>query len=757
MAAISKEIALKDLNYTKAFTKVYQENLNNPLALREAACLKVQYPALCGDIGKGHMFAGKVKPEEYTIKFSTQADSSTLPLQCGYSLNKGYLLDIGKVLGGAFEKDAEELAAYWDQECTFRKVHDLYPQELNDYCRRGRIAFLKENEGNILHNINIRMAGVMLDYDKLLRLGIPGLLALLEEKKAKTDEAGRITYSAMKGALEALTAACRYYEDQAKKLAAETLDIYWKKDLFDMAEALNRIQHTKPGTLREAIQLFWLYTIVAETRNYGRMDIYLGDFYANDLNKGTITSAEADRMLENLWRMIFEQGFNPSDMRIVVGGLGRRNEENADAFALAAMEATRRHKKIVPPLTLRFYKGQNPKLMDKAFDVIGEGCLYPMLYNDDLNVPGVQEQFCINREDAEQYLPLGCGEYIIDKKSIGSPNTVMNLTKALEAVLHNGKCGISGRTVGLKTGELREFTTFDRLYEAFKVQLDYAAEMSVRNHLLEYEGERSHGAFLFNSILLDDCIDRGRTILEGGVRYLGGCIEGFGFTNAGDSLMTIKDLVYDKKIMSLEKLVQILDANFEGYDREHKMMLDTPKFGNDSDAVDHIVVDLCSYISRVVNERGREKGLDFYIISSVNPGGFGYGRLTAASADGRKKNAPFAVGNSPTAGYDKSGLTALMNSVSKSSPVNGGMITNFKLSRQMFLTGRKKTEAMFDAYFENGGFQANITVVNRGDLEAALKEPEKWPHLLVRMGGWSARYIDLSRDMQIEVLNRTLY
>jgi len=133
------------------------------------------------------------------------------------------------------------------------------------------------------------------------------------------------------------------------------------------------------------------------------------------------------------------------------------------------------------------------------------------------------------------------------------------------------------------------------------------------------------------------------------------------------------------------------------------------------------------------------------------------GRSMGATADGRRKGVPFAICNSPTAGNDKNGLTALMNSVMRTDPVNGGTVTNFKISREFFTDEREKFEALFSAYWAGGGLQANVTIVNRGDLEAALKEPEKFPHLLVRLGGWTARFIDLERPVHEEILKRTLY
>ena len=214
-----------------------------------------------------------------------------------------------------------------------------------------------------------------------------------------------------------------------------------------MARVLKRSAISKPETFREALQLFWLYAICSGVLNYGRMDVYMGDFLARDLDSGVITEAEALRLLQHIWRMIADRGiwFN---IRVVVGGVGRRNEGNADKFALLAIEATRTVVETEPQLTLRFYKGMNPSLMANALDVIGQGRTFPMLYNDDINVPAVQAAFGVDSIEASQYLPYGCGEYALDHIAFGSPNSGLNALKALEATLHNGMDGRNASSIG---------------------------------------------------------------------------------------------------------------------------------------------------------------------------------------------------------------------------------------------------------------------------------------------------------------------
>ena len=215
-----------------------------------------------------------------------------------------------------------------------------------------------------------------------------------------------------------------------------------------MAAALEAITQRPPETLREAAQLAWLYTLISGTVNYGRMDVYLGSFYAADVDSGRLSEAQALRLMQSLWQLIADRKttFNG---RVFIGGRGRPDEASADRFALLAMEATRTVIEIEPQLTLRFYQGMNPALMAKALDMLGEGRTFPMLFNDDVNIPAVANGFGVPVKIAEQYLPYGCGEYCLDHLSFGSPNCSLNLLKALEGVLHHGVDVLTGEQIGL--------------------------------------------------------------------------------------------------------------------------------------------------------------------------------------------------------------------------------------------------------------------------------------------------------------------
>ncbi len=564
-------------------------------------------------------------------------------------------------------------------------------------------------------------------------------------------------YDGLLMAIDLVVDVFTWYAAQARGLA-ETAEGEWRGELETIASILEKLTVAAPETLREAAQLYWLYAQVAQLRNHGRMDVYLGDFYANDLDAGRLTEAEALRLLQCIWRLIVARGIR-FDSRVIVGGKGRRNVENADRFALLAMEATRTVEEVIPQLSLRFHQGQNPALMEKALEVIGEGRTFPMLYNDDVNVPAVMHAFGVCESAAEQYLPYGCGEYTLDHLAVGSPNCSLNTLKALDAALRNGRDGMTGKQIGLETGDFRDFATFEQFFEAYSRQVDYGAWLLSARHACEYQAERENAAFLLTSLLTDDCLARGKSIVDGGARYRGAILESFGNTNAADSLTAIKKLVYDEKASTQRELLAALDANYVGYEHVHRLLKAAPKYGNDNDDADKMLQAVSRQACLAARKCAQEFGLDYLLIVNINNfGNVTHGQNTAATPDGRRKGDPIANGNCPTAGNDRRGVTAFLNSIVKPDPtLHAGYVHNMKFSKQMFKEDRPKLEALLDTYWAKGGTQAMITVVSRGDLENAMKEPEKYANLIVRVGGFSARFVELPREVQEDLLMRTLY
>ncbi len=521
---------------------------------------------------------------------------------------------------------------------------------------------------------------------------------------------------------------------------------------------LSVIRYLKPSTFSQALQLFWIYAVVSDLMNYGRMDVYLGDFYAQDLKQGILDEETAILYLTELYTKIKTIG-KIHDARIIIGGLGRRNPQNADQLALLLMETTRRVKEVIPQLTLRCYSGMDQAVFDKALQVNAEGCSFPILYSDDTNIASIQKAFNVSMEEAMNYIPAGCGEYVLEGRSVGTPNSSLNLLKALELALHHGKDMYYQIQAGPDTGDVEEFSTFEDLWNAFTAQIDPELKLVAYAEKDCYDIIAENAGCLHLSLLMHDCIEKKKPLLEGGVRYFHGMTEIMGMISAADSLTAIKSIVYDKHLMSLKQLVSILDANFEGYEKEHKLMLACPKYGNDNDEADQMTLQVFNYIATSSLSLTEQTSLDRYMMVSVNNSESAvWGNVTMASACGRKNGEALANANGASIGCDRNGATALLNSMRKfDHSLHAGVINNIRFTKELFSDQFEKMKQLIQAFFLNNGSQLNLMVIGKDDLLRAKEHPEEYQNLIVRIGGFSARFVELDPIVQEEIIKRTTF
>ena len=723
--------------YLKEFTETYLAHEKDDPALREAYCVEVmsRYEFLPPEEGDLLVGRKRVLP----VGFSNE------PL-LGRSV--GWFYDVPRAMealerdGASPEEiaDAQRMLDFWAEHETRKNLRAGYPQEIAEampediYWEHAQISFPL-----------YRVVGAYLDYEKLLRLGLDGMRQEVDRYAALARDRGESTalYEACRMALDSLSRLCLRYADGTEGT---------------LRQALTRIAHAAPETFLEAMQLSWLYSLISGVLNYGRMDDYLGDFLRRDLDGGVLTRGEALDLTCSLWRLI-DARKTVFHGRVIIGGRGRHCEENADLFAMLAMEASEIAAEAEHQLSLRFYKGQNPKLMEKALDVIGQGKIYPMLYNDDVNIPAVMKAFELGREEAEDYCFFGCGEYVINHRSMGSPNGITNLLKALEVTLFNGEDLKDHKPMGLKLGSLTDYASFEDLYAAYKRQITHQFEMLAVLEQMEYDFCAREGDFLYITMLMDDCLERNKSVCGGGVRYLGGTLETYGNINTVNSLYAIRSLVYEQKKIAPETLLAALRANFRGYEQERQLLRQAPKYGNDLDGVDGLAMDLHEFVCRTVRDLKHKTRMHSYMIVIINnEANTVLGRFTGASADGRLAVEPMANANNPAGGTDRSGITAMLNSLVKlRTDLHAGAVQNITFSKDLFTDNRPVAEGLLRTFFDCGGQQAMINVLGRGDLEDAIAHPERHQSLMVRVGGFSARFVTLAPDVQREIASRTLY
>jgi pyruvate-formate lyase len=732
------------LNFHKAYTST------DDIVMREVACLKAQYPLLACAWQKGDKFAGRKTYPPLCFSPQTSAD------EYAYNFSEESFNDFleNEELSETNREALRKIIPFWQQENTMRKAEKSYPPELWEALTH-KAFFSNPGVAFPLY----RLAGAQMDLDKLVRLGVEGLRKEIEGKmKINKDAEAQNLYKGMLATLDVFGQTALHYASMIERQKQSVTDPADRKDMDRIIASLKKIATKKPGTFHEALQLAYLYCSISGALNYGRMDEYLGDIYAADLKAGRIKKEDAEDCLMSLFG-IMEALKQVWDQRTIVGGKGRRNETNADEMALVIMDAVNKYRGIVPQLTLRFYKGQNPELYKKALDIISTGYPFPLLYNDDVNIPSVMASFGLPEEEAMHYLPYGCGEYIINHRSFGTPSGLINMLAALNITLNNGIEPLTGEPLGLALGDPASFKTFDQLMTAYKKQIEYFVKYSAVQEWLEYKIAGEEVAMLYYSMLFDDCIARGKPLFAGGIRYLGGTLEAYGNTNTADALAAIKKVVYEDKAFTLTQLAEMLNKNFEGYSHERNLLLRAPKFGNDDDYADAIRVEIDRHICEYTRSQAAPNNMHSYLIVVINNNAnTDLGLHTSASADGRLSRTFMANANAPTGGADRNGVTAVFNSILKPDTyIHAGAVQNMAFSKEIFAENRQQVEALLDGYWAGGGAQIMLNVVGRGDLENAMKEPEKYANLIVRVGGFCARFVDLPRPTQLEILSRTLY
>lgn len=739
--ATKLSIDVMGLAYAKKFTEAYKKGSEKNIYEREILCENVQFPAILVPPGEDDYLCGRrLYPE---VGYSPQYGG------LGYYFDTTSWEAENPVARYTHAELAEwmKLKAFWSKERTEAKCWNHF-----DPVIRQRMPEVFGDIDPAPAYPLYRMGGLQLDYAKLVRLGVPGLKAELQQKRdAAGDDEARLFYKTAIASVERI-------ERSLIHLAGKAGELKPTQKNNKMIEVLTGLTDHAPRSFYEALQLVLLVQTMTGTLNFGRLDTVLGPFLARDQAEGRIVWSQALDLMKNLYVIIEDQVLH-FDGRITVGGAGRENEKEADVFAMLAMETTDSLSLPMPQLSLRFYDGQNPELLEKGYEVISHGKTFPMLYNDEVNIPAVQKAFNVDERTAAQYIPFGCGEYIINHQSCGTPNCIINVAMTLELAMNNGKSIVTGKSWAPDYGSITDCGNFDALWDAYTKTTEYFLEAGALAQDSIYKTSGGECPFSLISILYDDCIERGRPIFKGGVRYLGGTNETYGNNNAADSLTAVHELLYNKKAYTAAELLGALTDNWIGHENMLQDFKDEPKFGNDDEVADSMVERVHNHICLETSRAAQGTDLHHFLVVVINNNtNTVWGKTTAASPDGRKNGEPLAPGNAASAGADRNGITALLNSQAKPDvTIHAGAVQNVKITSGFPEKKRDLFMALFAGYWRQGGAQTMVTVTKREDLEAALEHPGQYANLLVRVGGFSARFVDLDRATQMEILSRTEY
>jgi formate C-acetyltransferase len=415
--------------------------------------------------------------------------------------------------------------------------------------------------------------------------------------------------------------------------------------------------------------------------------------------------------------------------------------------------------RLLQPSSMVQISKKNPdQLVKRALDIIKTGYGQPSLFNTDVII---QEMLRQGKSiiDARNGGASGC----VETGAFGKESYILtgyfNLTKILEITLNNGVDPKTGKQIGIQTGDPKSFQNFDELIAAYKRQINYFADVKIKGNVII---ERLYAEYLpapFMSLLIDDCIAKGMDYNNGGARYNTSYIQGVGIGTVTDSLTSIKYNVFDKKKFTMEEFLFAMNKNFEGFDYLKNILLnETPKYGNDNDYADDVLKSVFEIYFSAIDGRSNTKGGHFRINLLPTTSHVYFGSVTGATPDGRLAGIPVSEGISPVQGADVNGPTAVLKSAAKIDHLRtGGTLLNQKFSPQIFEGEESinKIVSLIRSYFKMDGHHIQVNVVNDETLREAQKHPENYRDLIVRVAGYSDYFVDLTPELQEEIIRRT--
>lgn len=607
-------------------------------------------------------------------------------------------------------------------------------------------------------------------WDKLLARGLNGLLSDVRNARESLGSKASAQQLAFYRAVEIVYTAAIDLAGRFSRLASAMAAEHSQQEqrLRTIASACSNVPANRPRTLHEALQFMWLMHELIEmegefVRSMGQFDRTLYPFYRADIDSGRLDREQAKELIKFFWFKWYSRTRGKSNGKnFCFGGQYPDGTEITNDLTYLALEAYEELNTPDPKLSVRFLPGSPEKLYKRVADLVRSGHNSIVLMNDPPAVEALVKRGK-SREDARFYLPIGCYEPAVEGKEIGcTMNLTVNLAKGVELALNRGRDPLSSEQVGLDTGDPRQFDGFEDLWRAYTDQMEYFLTRSAECiRAAEKQWPMINPSPLV-AATIEDCIARGLDIGQGGAHYNSVGFVGAGLANASDSLLAIKNAVFDERRFSMGDIIEALGRNFDGEERMRQYLLNrVPKWGNndeDADAMAKRVADFyCSRVHTMENARGGScQAALFTLVFSMKGG-----KLTGALPDGRRAHESLAPGMGASYGRDVSGLTALLESAAKidATLTPNGAVLDVTLHPSA-VGGEEGLEALVNlikTYFSNGGYAIQFNVFDVDTLRDAQQHPEKYASLQIRVTGWSVYFTTLSEAEQNQFIARTTH
>jgi len=670
---------------------------------------------------------------------------------------------------------AEKIIPYWQHRSIRKLIFDsMTPEWLAAYECGIFTEFMEQRgPGHTVADGKFYRQG-FLDFKGKIERSI-------EARDFLTDPAAyekQVQLQAMAICCDAIMAYGRRYADLARSRAEQATDPGRKQDLLDIAANCDVVPAHPPETFAQAIQMYWFVHIGVTTEinpwdsySPGRLDQHLYPFYRKGIEDGTLTADKAKELLECLWVKFNNQPAPPkvgitlkesstyTDFaNLNTGGVRPDGADGANEVSYLILETMDEMKLLQPSSNVQISKKTPQFFLKKACEISRKGWGQPAFYNTDAII---QELLRAGKDiaDARESGSSGCVETGAWGKEAYILTGYFNLPKILELTLNNGYDRVAARQLGLATGHATDYPTYEALFDAFKQQLHYFVDIKVRGSNAIERIYADHMPVPFLSVVTSDCIAKGLDYNCGGARYNTNYIQGVGIGTVTDSLSAIKYNVFDHRRFSMAELMEAMEANFEGHSEVANLLRNrTPKYGNDDDYADQIMIATFEAYCNEVTGRRNTKGGVYRINMLPTTCHVYFGSVMTASPDGRLAGKPVSEGISPVQGADRKGPTAVIRSAAKMDHLcTGGTLLNQKFAPSVVAgdAGLDSMASLIRTYFSLDGHHIQFNVIDRRTLLDAQKHPDDYRDLIVRVAGYSDHFHNLSRELQDEIIART--
>jgi len=705
----------------------------------------------------------------------------TYPAICTHTLEDLEVLNSRKNMPYKVDEKARELyknevIPFWKGRSMRDIMFDHLPQEWKDAYEAGIWTEFMEQ----------RAPGHTAGGERIFKVGLLDIKEEIEKRMKELDPSDPEYYDkveelkAMNIVADAIMIYAKRYAVKLERMAEEEKDARRKEELRQMAEICRWVPAHAPRTFWETLQHYWFIHvgITYETNPWdsftpGRLDQHLYPFYKRDLEEESLTKEKAKELLEAFWIKInnqpavpkvgvtFEESFTYNDFsKINIGGLKENGSDAVNELSYLILEVLD-EVRTIQPNTAVLISNKNPdRVIIKALKVVAPGFGEPPLFNFDGALLKMLRQGK-SLEDARKCGVSGCIETGAFGKEANILTGYLNLPKILEIALNNGVDPMTEKKIGIETGDPRNFTTFEELFEAFVKQLKYFIETKTRGNDIIEALYAKYLPVPFLSLWIEDCVEKAKDYNAGGARYNTSYIQVVGLGTLADSLASLKYNVFEKKLFTMEEVLDALRKDYEGYETMRQMFVNkTPKYGNDDDYVDEIAKGIVDVTVEIIESHPptpvrRASRRAYFLPTTVH---VYFGTVTEATPDGRKAGKPLSEGVSPVQGMDRRGIVAVFRSVAKIDwDKTGGALLNQKLTPDLLIGEEniKKMSQLIRTFFILGGHHVQFNVVSAELLREAQKRPEDFQDLMVRVAGYSDYFVNLPKGLQDEIIART--